>query len=307
MTTSTQRQDEAPQRQHLIHRRTILGFILPFLIPFILFYVAPIVYAIYQSFLRIVRTGGQYGQATTTFAGFYQYAQVLTNHAFWASLGRVGLFGIVQVPCMLALSLLIALLLDSRLVKGKAFFRLTAFLPYAVPGLIAAIIWSFLYHPQLSPIVALLGNIGVHADFLSGKVVLWSIANISTWLWTGYNMIIIYSSLQSVPQELYEAAEMDGAGNIAIATRIKIPLVMPSIFLTVVFSIIGTLQLYNEPSLLAQIAPSVSSTYTPNMMAYSITTGGDYYQSAAMSVVIALTTFVLSLFFMRRTGGRQDQ
>ena len=216
------------------------------------------------------------------------------------------MFGIVQVPVMLFLSLLIALLLDSRLIRFKAFFRLTAFLPYAVPGLIAAIMWSFLYHPQLSPIVRTLGDLGIHVDFLSQSSVLWSIANISTWLWTGYNMLIIYSALQAIPQEIYEAARLDGAGNIAIAWRIKVPIVLPSILLATVFSIIGTLQLYSEPSVLAQVAPSVSTTYTPNMMTYAIASGGNHQQAAAMSVVIAVATFILSFGFMKITNRKTD-
>jgi multiple sugar transport system permease protein len=287
--------------------RTITGFLLPFFVPFVLFYVAPVAYAIGESLLKIQRSAGQFGTQSTVFGGFTQYSQVLTNSEFWASLGRVGLFGVVQVPVMLFLSLLIALLLDSRLVRFKAFFRLTAVLPYAVPGLIAAITWSFLYHPQLSPIVSLLGGIGIHADFLSPHSVLWSIANISTWLWTGYNMLIIYSALQAIPQEIYEAARLDGASNTAIALRIKVPIILPSIILTCVFSIIWTLQLYSEPSVLAQVAPSVSTTFTPNMLTYAIASGGNYQQAAAMSVVIAIATFILSFGFMKITSRKADQ
>ncbi|HEY8719045.1 ABC transporter permease subunit [Pengzhenrongella sp.] len=217
--------------------RTIAAFLLPFFVPFVLFYLAPVLYAIGESFSKIERSAGQFGTQRTVFGGFTQYERVFASSEFWASVGRVGLFGVVQVPVMLFLSLLIALLLDSRLVRFKAFFRLAAFMPYAVPGLIAAIMWSFLYHPQLSPIVSLLGEVGIHADFLSPGSILWPIANISTWLWTGYNMIIIYSALQAIPQEIYEAARLDGASNAAIALRIKVPMVLPSIILTSVFSI----------------------------------------------------------------------
>ncbi|MFG1924999.1 carbohydrate ABC transporter permease [Cryptosporangium sp. NPDC048952] len=296
----------APRYRVGVRSGTIASFLLPFFVPFLLFYVAPVVYALVESFQKIERSGGQFGTVSTVFGGVTQYAAVLSDSEFWASLGRVGLFGVVQVPVMLFLSLLIALLLDSRLVSFPSFFRLTAFLPYAVPGLIAAIMWSFLYHPQLSPVVQILSDIGISVDFLDQSSVLWSIANISTWLWTGYNMLIIYSALQAIPQELYEAARLDGAGNLAIALRIKLPIVFPSIVLTTIFSIIGTLQLYAEPSVLAQVAPSVSTTYTPNMMTYGIASGGNYQQAAAMSVVIAIATFILSFGFMKITSRRSD-
>ena len=282
--------------------RTIVGFLLPFFIPFVLFYVVPVLFALVQSFLKVERGSGQYGASKTVFGGFSQYALVFGNAEFWASIGRTFVYGILQVPVMLGLALVIALLLDSALIKGKAFFRITSFLPYAIPGVIAAIMWSFLYHPQISPLVEILHRVGINVDLLSGNVVIFAIANVSTWLWTGYNMLIIFSALQAVPQEVYEAAKIDGADSFALAWRIKIPMIMPAIILTAVFSIIGTLQLYTEPTVLAQIAPSISSTFTPNMMSYTIASGNNYQEAAAMSVVIALATFIFSFGFMKLTS-----
>ncbi|MEV5145237.1 sugar ABC transporter permease [Streptomyces sp. NPDC052727] len=283
---------------------TVAAFLTPFFLPFLLFYLVPVGYALWQSFRVVRRTGGQYGTSYTAFGGFEQYAQVLRNTEFWASIGRIGLFGVVQVPVMLFVALTIALLLDTPLLKLKAFFRITAFMPYAVPGVIAAIMWSYLYSPQLSPVVDLLSGIGLKPDFLGPGAVLWSTANVSTWLWTGYNMLIMFSALQSIPQELYEAAKIDGASNWTIAWRVKVPVIAPSIVLTSVFSIIGTLQLYAEPAVLRQISSNISSTFTPNMLAYTVASGNNYQQAAAISVVIAVITFVLSFGFMRLTAKR---
>ncbi|MEU1620750.1 sugar ABC transporter permease [Streptomyces sp. NPDC005722] len=281
---------------------TIAAFVTPFFLPFILFYLVPIGYALWQSLLVVRRTGGQYGTSYTTFGGLEQYAQVFRNTEFWGSIGRIGLFGVVQVPVMLFLALAMALLLDTPLLKLKSFFRIAAFMPYAVPGVIAAIMWSYLYSPQISPVVDVLKGVGLQPDFLGPGAVLWSTANVSTWLWTGYNMLIMFSALQSIPQELYEAAKLDGASNWAIAWRIKVPIIAPSVVLTTVFSIIGTLQLYAEPAVLRQISSNISSTYTPNMLAYTVASGNNYQQAAAISVVIAVITFVLSFGFMRLTS-----
>ncbi|HEY4018136.1 MAG TPA: sugar ABC transporter permease [Pseudonocardiaceae bacterium] len=283
---------------------TIVAFLLPFFVPFVLFYLVPIAYALWQSFLVVRRTGGQYGTPYTTFGGFTQYVQAFQNTEFWGSIGRIALFGIVQVPVMLFVALGMALLLDAPLLKLKSFFRITAFMPYAVPGVIAAIMWSFLYSPQLSPIVDVLQHLGLQPDFLGPGAVLWSAANVSTWLWTGYNMLIMFSALQSIPQELYQAARLDGASDWAIAWRIKVPIIAPSIILTTVFSIIGTLQLYAEPAVLRQISSNISSTFTPNMLAYAVASGDNYQQAAAISVLIAVITFVLSFGFMRLTSKR---
>ena len=283
---------------------TVAAFVTPFFLPFLLFYVVPVGYALWQSFRVVRRTGGQYGTSYTAFGGLDQYTQVFQNTEFWASIGRIGLFGIVQVPVMLFVALVMALLLDTPLLRIKAFFRITAFMPYAVPGVIAAIMWSYLYSPQLSPVVDLLTSVGWQPDFLGPGAVLWSAANVSTWLWTGYNMLIMYAALQAIPQELYEAAKIDGASQWTIAWRIKVPIIAPSIVLTTVFSIIGTLQLYAEPAVLRQISSNISSTFTPNMLAYAVASGNNYQQAAAISVVIALITFVLSFGFMRLTSKR---
>jgi multiple sugar transport system permease protein len=212
------------------------------------------------------------------------------------------LFGIVQVPIMLGLALLFALLLDSPLLKGKKFFRLAFFVPYAVPGVIAAIMWGFLYSPNLSPFTVLTGNI----DFLSAELVLWAIANVVTWVFVGYNMLIIYSALLAIPSDVYEAARLDGAGQMRIAWSIKIPMVRPSLVLTAILSIIGTLQLLAEPQVFRSFSSAVTSTYTPNMTIYATSAIPNVSLAAAFSVVLALATFVLSFTFLRITRGKAD-
>ena len=213
----------------------------------------------------------------------------------WSSVGRVLLFGVVQVPVMLGLALLFALLLDSPLLRGKRFFRLAFFVPYAVPGVIAAIMWGFLYSPNLSPFPAVTANV----DLLSADLVLWSIANVVTWVFVGYNMLIIYSTLLAIPQEIYEAARIDGAGQARIAWSIKIPLVRPALVLTGVLSIIGTLQLLAEPQTFRSFSSAVTSTFTPNMTIYATSSIPNVSLAASFSVVLALATFVLSFTFLR--------
>jgi multiple sugar transport system permease protein len=283
-------------------RRAVALFIAPFAILFLAFYAIPIIYAVVQSLLTVEREG-TFGRPRQVFGGFVQYEQVFQNTAFWESVGRVLLFGVVQVPIMLGLALLFALLLDSPLLKGKKFFRLAFFAPYAVPGVIAAIMWGFLYSPSLSPFGAVTSNV----DLLGGNLVLWAIANIVTWVYVGYNMLIIYSSLLAIPTEIYEAARLDGASNIQIAWRIKIPLVIPAIILTAVFSIIGTLQLLAEPQTLRSFSSAINSTFTPNLAVYTTASVPNYNLAAAFSVVLALATFILSFVFLKSTQRKVTQ
>jgi multiple sugar transport system permease protein len=278
-------------------------FILPFGILFIVFFLAPIVYTIYQSLFHYQRSGLGLTGASVGFGGLGNYINVLSDPKFYSSMGRMLLYGIVQVPVMLILALVLALLLDSAVVRFKAFFRLAFFVPYAVPGIIAALLWGYLYDPALSPIVKIFQAVNLPApDFLGYGTVLWSIANIATWAWTGYNMLIIFAALQALPSEIYESARIDGASGFRIAWYIKIPLVAPALILTCVFSIIGTLQLFAEPQVLSSISNNVTTSYTPVLYAYSMAFAyNDYYYAAALSVVLALVTFVLSFGFLRVT------
>lgn len=276
-------------------------FLLPYAVLFVIFMIGPIVTAIWTSFFSVQRSGLGFGGANASaFVGLANYLKAITDVGFLESFGRVLLFGVVQVPIMLAIALGLALLFDSAAVRGKRFFQLSAFLPYAVPSVVAALVWGFLYQPKVSPIVSFLQSIGVSADFLAPGTVLWSIANVSTWSVAGVNMVILFAALQSVPRDMYEAARLDGAGELRMAFQIKIPMIAPALFLTTLFSIIGMLQLFNEPMTLRSITSNVSSNYTPNMAIFQATTvGGNINLGSAMAVILGIVTFVLSLIVSR--------
>ncbi|GMA27104.1 carbohydrate ABC transporter permease [Arenivirga flava] len=277
----------------------------PFLALFGLTFLLPIVVAIGQSFTSVTREG-LFGEAgvTSQFAWFDNYRQALEDGNFIASIGRMFLFGIVQVPIMIVLCTILALLLESAAAKLPGLFRAAYFLPYGIPGVIATILWSFLYVPGLSPIIDIASSaFGLQLDFLGAGTVLWSIANIVTWTYTGYNMMIIIAQLKAIPTELYEAARVDGAGPWRIARSIQLPLIRPALVLTTVFSIIGTLQLFAEAQLLQVVSPAIDSQYTPNLSAYTTAFAyNDYNVAAAQSVLIALVAFVLSFVFLRLTN-----
>jgi multiple sugar transport system permease protein len=287
-------------RGRLKRSQTVAPWVLlaPFLAVFLLTFVLPILYAVVQSFTTVRREGlfGEQG-VTTVFAGFENYALALANGAFIASIGRVLLFGIVQVPVMIILCTILALLLESASAKWPQLFRAAYFMPYGVPGVIATILWGFLYIPGLSPIID-----------LGAGTVLWSIANIVTWTYTGYNMLIIIAQLKSIPGDVYEAARIDGAGAWRTALSIQLPLIRPALVLATVFSIIGTLQLFAEPQVLATSAPAIDSQYTPNLSAYTTAFAyNDYGVAAAQAVIIALAAFVLSFAFLALTNRKPKE
>ncbi|MFF7333482.1 ABC transporter permease subunit [Streptomyces sp. NPDC008150] len=279
-----------------------LAFCAPFLILFAGMYVAPIVYAALKSLYTVHRSGLGLTAPTEVFDPLGNYTRALRDGAFTSSLGRIAVFGLVQVPVMLGLALALALLIDSKSARGRSFFRLSSFMPYAIPGVSASLIWSFMYSTQSSPVNRLLEPLGFTVPFFGQKLVLWSVANIVTWSWVGYNMIIIYAALQSIPAEVLEAARMDGASALRITWSVKIPAVRGALVLTAVFSIIGSAQLYNEPAVLQPVsAGAVSSSFTPLMSAQSAVAAGNYPYAAAQSVILALLVGVVSFCFFRVT------
>lgn len=276
----------------------------PFLALFLLTFILPIIVAIGSSFTKVTRQGvfGEKG-VTSELAWFANYAQALSNGNFIASIGRMLLFGVVQVTFMIALCTVLALLLESASARWPGMFRAVYFLPYGIPGVVATILWSFLYVPGLSPLVDLANAFGLQVDFLGPDTVLWSIANIVTWTYTGYNMMIIIAQLKSIPTEVHEAAKVDGASPWRVALSIQLPLIKPALILTTVFSIIGTLQLFAEPQVLQTVSPAIDSEYTPNLSAYTTAFAyNDYNVAAAQAVLIALVAFLLSFAFLRLTN-----
>jgi multiple sugar transport system permease protein len=288
-----------PVRRRTRHKGMVLFLLAPFGILFVLFYLLPILYAIYQSFLKIRRIG-PFGPPMQVFAGLHQYERVASSQEFWSSIARMLLFFCISAPIQLGAALAFALLLDSPVVRGKKLFRLAFFAPFAVPGVIAALMWEFLYAPSLTPFPALMNNV----DFLGSGLVIFAIANVVNWVYTGYNMLILHAALRSIPGNIVESARIDGAGNLRIAWSIKIPMVMPAMIMTGVISIIGTLQLFNEPTVFRTFSNAVNSKYTPNMVVYATSNIPDYSLAAAYSAMLALATCILSFAFLKAAQRR---
>lgn len=272
-------------------------FVGPFLAVFALTFLAPIGYAIYLSLFRDQAFFGG-----TVFVGLDNYADAIQDSKLWESFLRVLLFLVVQVPVMLVLALLAALAIDSARLHGANFFRVVIFLPYAVPGVVAVLMWGFIYGNNFglaADLNDLLGSTAIQP--LSGRWMLPSIANIVTWEFVGYNMLIFYSALRTVPAELYEAAAIDGAGAFRTIRAVKLPALRGAIVIATIFSIIGSFQLFNEPNILRTLAPNVITTYfTPNMYAYNLSFAGQQFNYAAtvaivMGVITAVIAYVVQL------------
>ena len=284
MTNATAKPDTSGMRKP---KREYIGILycLPYVLVFLFGMIIPMFYALYLSFFKQSLLGG------TTFAGFDNFIAAFKDEALWSGFRRVLIYAAIQIPLNFILSLVAALILDSQRIRHIAVPRILLFLPYAVPGVIAALMWGYIYGDKYGLVGQIASMVGATApNMLSEKLMLFAIANICTWCSLGYNMLIYYSALIGIPTELYESARIDGASELRIAWSVKIPQIKGSIMMTVLFSVIGTLQLFNEPSILMNSAPNViTSNYTPNLYAYNLAFNGQNLNyAAAVSLVIGV-------------------
>ncbi|HEY0259042.1 MAG TPA: sugar ABC transporter permease [Lacisediminihabitans sp.] len=277
-------------------------FIAPHMLMLGLFMLVPTVYAIYTSLFTSRLVGG------TAFSGMANYATVLQSSEFWSGVIRVLVFGVIQVPVTIAIAFLFAAIFDAGIVRFSRFFRTVFFIPFAVPGVVASVMWSFLLLPGFGPYAQLARVLGFgDVNFFSSNLILPTIILIVIWEWTGYNMTILFTSLKSIPREVTEAAIMEGASLWRIIVQIKLPMVMPSIVMLAFLNTVGALQLFTEPSILSAFQPqAISFGFTPSLFVYNTAVGsGQYNLGAAAAVVLAVIIGLISVagFAFRRRNG----
>lgn len=287
------------------HAESLTGwaFLSPFVIVFLISFVAPIIYALYLSLFRNKLIGG------TTFVGIENYVSAFQDPQFWSGVARVSMLLVIQVPLLLLLALAAALALDSGKLPAMPLFRISIFMPYAVPGVVAILIWGFMYGTNFG----LVGNLNdifgmTLPNPLAPENVLIAIGNILIWGNVGYNMLIFYAALRVIPTELYEAAEIDGAGQWRIVFAIKIPAIRGAIVIATIFSIIGSFQLFTEPQILQSMSPNAIPTYfSPNLYSYSLAfSGGQQNYSATVAIVMGIATMIVAYAVQLRGMRKAD-
>lgn len=276
-------------------------FVTPYLILFTLFFLFTIAYAIYVSLF--VERGGM-----RTFVGLRNYMQAFGDTSYWDGFARVVKFAAIYVIALEIIAVALSLMLDTAYAKFKSFFQLTYFLPYAVPGVIAAVMWGFLYSPKLNTLLNSLREVFGSNTFelLKSDTIIYGILNISIWEWTGYNVVIFHANLTSISPELYEAAKIDGCNEFQTAIRIKLPLLKSTVSMTMLLTIIGAFQLFNEPLMLSYMA-SVPAAFTPNLYIYRMAFSySNFPYSSALSIILTLVTILVSVIFLRFTANEKN-
>ncbi|MBB6488141.1 carbohydrate ABC transporter permease [Rhizobium lusitanum] len=274
-----------------LQNRSAYAFLAPYLLVFTAFWVWPIIDSFLISFQN-TRVN------PWTFNLPLNWGRLFGDPAFYNALQNTLIILIVQVPVMITLATVMAVLLNSPLLKARGIFRFAFFAPVVVGEVAYAAVFRLMFNVDFGIINKLLGGVGISpvSWFADSHAAMVLIIIAVTWRWAGYNAIIILSGLQSIPEDVYEAATLDRVNRFQQFIHITLPLLKPIILFCVVLSVIGTMQLFTEPYLITNRGGPGGGTETLGLLLYRQafqSTNFGYasaiaYTMAALAVVISL-------------------
>ncbi|MFC4811143.1 carbohydrate ABC transporter permease [Paenibacillus sp. GCM10023250] len=223
-------------------------FVAPFFIGFVVFGLAPILYTLYLSFMKWD------GFTDPVYVGFANYTRLLHDTFFYQTIGNTLIIWVLSNTPQLILALLLALILNEKFIRGKHFFRAVYFFPHIITPVTLGVIFSLMFDWQTGSINKVLMNLGIVHDPINWFNSPWWSRLIASavicWQYFGFNMIVFIAGLQGIPNEVYEAAEIDGASKTQTALYITLPLLRPVFLFIFITSVIGGLQLFDAPLML---------------------------------------------------------
>ena len=265
-------------------------FLLPNLLGFLAFSLLPIAFAFYIMFTEWDLAGDP------SFVGTQNFVTLWNDRLFWKTLGNTFYYTFVAVPTGVFIAFWLALLMNRKM-KGVLFFRTVYFLPQITLTVAAAIVWNWIYHPELGLLNYWLGLLGIQgpAWIHSTTWAMPSVIIMSNWQGIGFAMLIILAGLQGIPQEYYDAAEIDGANAWQRLRYITVPLLTPTIFFVVVVSLIGAFQGFDQFFVLTQGGPAKSTT---TLVMYIFQNGFAFFKmgyGAALAAILFGCILIITL------------
>jgi multiple sugar transport system permease protein len=275
-------------------------FLMPALTALFLFFFLPIIAALFMSFSDFdIYSLTDFKRAR--FIGLKNYLTLLQDPLFWKAFKNTAYFVLVGGPLSIAASLGTALLINSKLVKFKPLFRLAFFTPVVTSLVAVAIVWRYIYHPRFGLMNYILSIFNIESiDWLGNpKWAMPALIILAIWKNFGYNMIIFIAGLQNIPEQLYEAARIDGAGRIQQFRYITIPMLTPTTLFVTIVTAIGYFQFFAEPYVMTQGGP-LNSTLSIVLLMYQ--EGFRWWRmgySASIAFILFIIVFIITLIQLR--------
>jgi len=275
-----------------INRNVAFLFLFPAMGAIFLFFFIPVVASLFMSFTDFdIYSLGDISKVR--FVGFKNYIELFKHPLFWKALGNTAYFVFIGGPLSIFVSLMAALLINSKMLKFKSFFRLAYFLPVVTTLVAIAIVWRYVYHPEFGLMNYFLRIFGIKpVDWLGDpRFAMPAIILMAVWKNFGYNMIIFTAGLQNIPGELYEASWIDGANKWKQFIHVTLPLLSPTTLFVSITTMIGYFQLFAEPYVMTQGGP-LNSTLSIVLLMYN---EGFKWWKMGYSASIAFTLFFIVL------------
>ena len=283
-------------------RRDLAGwaFVAPALIALAVFFVIPVAAA----FLMSLTDFDIYALAdigNLRFVGIDNYVRLVQTPLFWQALGNTLFFVVVGVPLSIGVSLGAALLLHSKLARFKGFYRTALFAPVVTTLVAVAVVWRYLFHTRYGLLNHALSSVGIGPiDWLGDPA--WAmpaIVLLSVWKNFGYNMVILLAGLQSIPEDLYEAARLDGGGRWALLRHITLPSLAPMLLVVSILTMAGHFQIFAEPYVMTQGGPAQRTVTVLYLMYEEGFKWWSLGSASAVAFVLFLFMFAITLVQLR--------
>jgi len=277
-------------------------FISPFFVMFCAFQLAPIFYGFWMSLQKITLMVG----SPVKFVGLENYLNLLSNVRFYQSLKVSVLYTVGHGSIHLLIALGLALVLNLKF-RGRNIYRTIFFLPVVTSLAVSALIWMLILDHHVGLLNIVLRKIGLPGNYRwldSPQLSLPSIIMVGTWRWFGFQMVIMLAGLQNIPNDLYDAAKVDGATSSQIIRHITLPLLFPVLFFCIAITVIGSLMLFEEPFILTQGGPRET---TLSLAMYLYQSGFQYFKlgyAAALGYVLTILIMAAALFQVKTLGKR---
>lgn len=276
-------------------------FLLPSLIGLIVFFLIPVLVGFGISFMKWDLL------TTPEFVGLDNYKTLLTDDPlFWLSLKNTLVYSVIVIGVGIPLSLGLALVVNSKL-RGIEIFRTIYFVPVVCSTIAAALVWKWIFQPEMGVLNTILRWFGIQGPLWLGseKTALLSVAIVAIWLGLGYNMVILLAGLKGIPPHLYEAAAIDGAVGVQQFWYITLPLLTPTLFFVLVMSVIGSVQVFGQVFVMTTQAGPNNATLT--YVYYLWRNAFQYFKmgyASALAYVLFLIILVITVIQMKFLGGR---
>jgi ABC-type sugar transport system permease subunit len=288
------------------NRVFILSFLLPAMLIYGIFVIYPIISGLTTSFFQWRGTG------VKTWIGFDNYSKLLTDENFINSLVITFKYTVVQVPIILILALLFALLITgTKSAKWANFYRSNIFMPFVLPGVAIALLWATIFNPingLLNIVLRTVGLDGLAHEWLGDPdTAFWAIVWVKTWASIGFYTLLFIAGISNIPREVLEAADIDGASRVQKSMKVIIPMLSPVVKVVVIFLILNSLKMFEEPQLMTAGGPNRSTEPISLYMYEQAFSNFNFGYASAIGVIFFILTFIFSIFTIKTMGGDSNE